>query len=178
MEKKDLILLMFFYLKTIFIQQSVHLPERVEFECHSSYPKSTKIGHRSYVGYECFLDKGITLGEGVRVGNGVNIYQRSTIEASSFVHDHVSIGCNVTLETEVEIGPNSVICGNLDVASGAYIGANVLIKRSVPYRATIHDFVELLPSVLVECNDVMIPYLSSLDFYTKCNGSTVIGMEK
>lgn len=67
------------------------------------------------------------------------------IGAGSIIHDHVTIGLDVTrtgwetpnIGRSVWIGPNCVIHGNIDIGDGSTIMPNTVLSKNVPERTVV-----------------------------------------
>ena len=88
----------------------------------------------------CEVEPGVVLSD-----RGHLVIGARRIGAGSIIHDHVTIGLDVTrrgweipsIGRSVWIGPNSVIHGDIEIGDGATIMPDTVLSKSVPERTVV-----------------------------------------
>ena len=89
------------------------------------------------IGRNFFIDHGfVVIGETAEIGDDVTIYQQVTLGGTNPT-DGVAGKRHPTLEDGVIIGSGAQILGPVIVGAGARIGANAVVTKDVPERATM-----------------------------------------
>ncbi|MCK4752530.1 MAG: serine acetyltransferase [Planctomycetes bacterium] len=96
------------------------------------------------IGKNFFIDHGtgVVIGETTIIGNNVKLYQGTTLGAMSFPKDErgriIKGGKrHPTLEDNVVVYAEATILGDVTIGTGAVVGGNVWIKKSVPPGVTV-----------------------------------------
>ena len=69
------------------------------------------------------LAENVILGEGVQIMAGTVIQPNCLIKSNSIINTRASIDHDCTIEEDVHIAPGAVLCGNVVVRKGAFVGA-------------------------------------------------------
>lgn len=112
----------------------LHLPARI----HSQWTRfwtGIEIHPAAQIGRRVVIDHGmgVVIGETAIIGDDVLIYHGVTLggKINDTVKRHPTIGNNVML------GAGAKIIGDIEIGSGAQIGANAVVTKSIPSGAVI-----------------------------------------
>jgi serine O-acetyltransferase len=86
------------------------------------------------IGCRVFIDHGVgvVIGETAEIGDDVLIYQQVTLGGVSLSHGKR----HPTVENNVVIGAGAKVLGNITLGEGCKIGANSVVVKDVPPKAT------------------------------------------
>jgi serine O-acetyltransferase len=87
------------------------------------------------IGADFFIDhgSGVVIGETAEVGDRVTLYQGVTLGGTGFARGKR----HPTVEDDVTIGSGAKLLGPIRVGHGSKVGANTVVIRDVPPRATV-----------------------------------------
>ena len=77
------------------------------------------------------ISKYINVGEGTFIARNVTVNPNVTIGNACILNTSVSVDHDCVLEDFVHIAPGVVLAGNVKVGTGAFIGANSVVKEGV-----------------------------------------------
>jgi sugar O-acyltransferase (sialic acid O-acetyltransferase NeuD family) len=72
-----------------------------------------------------------TVGEGTVVMQGAILQSSVSIGKQSIINTHASIDHDCRIRDYVHIAPGVVLCGNVEIGEGAFIGAGAVVKQDV-----------------------------------------------
>ncbi len=87
------------------------------------------------IGKGLFIDHGmgVVIGETTQIGDNVTIYQGVTLGGTSLLHGKR----HPTLESNVVVGVNSAVLGDITVGRNSRVGAGSVVVKDVPPNATV-----------------------------------------
>lgn len=87
------------------------------------------------IGKGLFIDHGmgVVIGETAQVGDDVTIYQGVTLGGTSLLHGKR----HPTLESNVVVGVNSAVLGDITVGQNSRVGAGSVVVKDVPPNSTV-----------------------------------------
>ena len=87
------------------------------------------------IGQEFFIDhgSGVVIGETTEIGDRVTLYQGVTLGGTGFARGKR----HPTVEDDVTIGSGAKLLGPVTVGHGAKVGANTVVVKDVPPKATV-----------------------------------------
>lgn len=83
------------------------------------------------VDLDASVSKFAKIGNGTFVARGAHVNALSTIGKGCILNTGSSIDHECVLGDFVHVAPNAVLCGNVEVGRGSFIGANSVIKEGV-----------------------------------------------
>lgn len=103
----------------------------------SSYGPGLYIGSNTVIGNGCYIAQNggkITIGDNVLIADGVRIYSLNHKFASRKIpiKNQGVENCTIEIQDNVWIGAGVVIFNNTTIGSGSVIGANSVVRKSVP----------------------------------------------
>jgi sugar O-acyltransferase (sialic acid O-acetyltransferase NeuD family) len=69
------------------------------------------------------IAENVILGEGVQIMAGVVIQPNCSIKSNSIINTRASLDHDCAIQEDVHIAPGAVLCGNVVVGKGAFVGA-------------------------------------------------------
>ncbi len=87
------------------------------------------------IGKGLFIDHGmgVVIGETAEIGDDVTIYQGVTLGGTSLLHGKR----HPTLESNVVVGVNSAVLGDITVGRNSRVGAGSVVVKDVPPNSTV-----------------------------------------
>ncbi|MBE9466622.1 serine O-acetyltransferase [Dyadobacter subterraneus] len=90
-------------------------------------PDTTVIGR----GFQVFHGQGLVINENTIILNNVTVRQNTTIGNTK------PGGPSPIIESNVEIGANCVVIGNINIGSNSIIGAGTVVVKSIPANSIV-----------------------------------------
>lgn len=150
--------------RSIYLSSGVLIDDYVQLVASSRHEQSIKIGSNSFIRSYAMLNAGppdgfIHIGNnssigqgtilygngGLTIGDNVMIAGQCFIVASSHIHDNPNLpisrqgfsASGITIEDNVWVGAGAKILDGVTIGSGAIIGANAVVNRSVAPKAKV-----------------------------------------
>lgn len=85
----------------------------------------------SIISKDSYLGQNVSIGKGVFIGHDVHLGIFSKIGDFSIINTRATIDHECTIEEAVFVGPNSTLCGKVQLGKNVFIGAGCTIKDNI-----------------------------------------------
>lgn len=110
----------------------------------------------------------VKVGRQTKIENSVEIAPNVRIADSVMIHENVKIFQHAIIRSCAILDKNVWVEANVIIEYVSFVGQGSLVRRNVPRRAVIYGPVELMPTDIIEDEDIVIPHPSSFELYEQC----------
>ena len=86
---------------------------------------------KSVISKNAYIGNKVKIGKGVFVAHGVHVGIFSILEDFCIINTNASVDHECIIKKSAFIGPNTTLCGKVDIGEKSFLGAGVIVKDKI-----------------------------------------------